>query len=195
MALDRPLPGEFRPCSALRTVGFLAVMGLLAMILAGPVIGVVSALFAVFCVVLSLILSVFSLVFTFALIGFCIWLPIRLLCGGKTPAWKDIGVKARHLCLSLWCLLCWYWTHVWKCAGWVRTHGREYWQPVWTGMRRWAWIISSVLVEAASGALVGGMLAWVANNQAITPALGLGAGLGALLGIFVALLRSEPQTA
>jgi hypothetical protein len=195
MALDRPLPGEFRTGSTLRTVGFLAVMGLLAIILVGPVIGVLSALVAVFCVVLSLILSVFSFVFAFALIGFCIWLPIRLLSAGKTAAWKDIGVKAKHLCLALWRLLCWYWVETWRLACWLRAKGKMYWQPTWSGICRGAWVASSVLVEAVSGALVGGMLAWVASNQSVTPALGLGAGLGALLGIFVALLRLEPRSA
>jgi hypothetical protein len=195
MALDQPLPGEFRTGSALRTVGFLAVMGLLAIILVGPVIGVLSALFAVFCVVLSLLLSVFSLVFTLALIGFCVWLPIRLLCAGKVPAWKDIAVKAKHLGLSLWRLLRWYWAGTWRLACWVRTKGKLYWQPAWSSISRGAWVISSVLVEAVSGAVVGAMLAWVASNQSVTPALGLGAGLGALLGIFVALLRMEPRSA
>jgi hypothetical protein len=172
-------------------VGFLAVMGLVGIVMLGPVIGVVSALVALFCVVLSVLLSVFSVIFVFALIGLCVWLPIRLAWQGKNPAWKDVAVKAKHLSVSLWHLLLWYWGETWKLACWLRTKGKMYWQPAWSGARRGAWIISCVLIEAASGALVGGMLAWIANDQSATPVLGLGAGLGALLGIFVAVLRME----
>jgi hypothetical protein len=195
MALEQPLPAEFRPGSTLRTVGFLAIMGFASIVLMGPVIGVLSALFAVFCVVLSVLLTVFTVVFTFALIGFCFWLPIRLICAGKTPPWRDVGTKAKHLGLALWRFLCWYSGETWRLACWLRTKGKLYWRPAWSGICRAAWVISSVLLEVISGALVGGMLAWVAGNQAVTPALAIGAGLGALLGFFVALLRTQPQSA
>ncbi len=195
MALEQPAAGEFRPGSALRTAGFLALVGLAGIVLLGPVIGVISAVFALFCVVFSLLVSLFSVVLTFAIIGLCFWLPLRLLGGGRSAAWREFAFKARHLALSSWHMLAWYWRGTWTLASWLRAKCELYWQPTWNGVRRGAWVCSRFLVEILSGAAVGAMVAWIANEQTMTLGLGLGAGLGGMLGLFSAVLRSESASA
>jgi hypothetical protein len=149
-------------CQIMRKVCLLAVFGLLAITLAGP------------------ILSLFFVVLSFALIGFLFWLPIHLLIYGKDGAVRDslnrccaIMRRGGHVTGAVW-------------HGTIHL-GRE----LHEALRGTASVLGAVLLETLSGAVVGLLLAatcWP-HQAANGDALGMGASLGALTGLLVVLSR------
>jgi len=73
----------------LRKIGFLALIGFLVLVLGGPVLGLVAALF-------SLGLAIASVVLPFALIGFIAWFVYQLLFGHGTETWHQVRGSAQH---------------------------------------------------------------------------------------------------
>jgi hypothetical protein len=198
---DFPCPRR-QPVSVLRTIGFLALMGFLAILLAGPLLGIASALFALLCVVLSLVFSIFTVVLAFALVGFIFWVPLRLIWPGRRHAWEDIGCKGRSLCLSLLCLAKESLAVSGKLLHWARPRGQQLWRGTVTRVRQHVAFVGQLLLEMASGALLGGLVGLVIADsrglQTFTPhsliPVPVGAVLGCLLGFFIAIGRTRPDT-
>ena len=149
-------------CQMARKVCMLALFGLLAITLAGP------------------ILSLVFVVLSFALIGFLFWLPVHLLLYGRDGAVRDSLNKCAAIVRRGGQVTgaVWYGTlHL----------GRE----LHEALRGTASVLGAVLLETLSGAVVGLLLAatcW--PHQAATgDALGQGAMLGALTGLLVVLSR------
>ena len=77
-----------------RVVGklaYLALIGFVAILLSGPIIAVISALF-------SLAVALLSVLVPFALIGVLIWLPWRLCVKGRAAALEDVTRAGRKVC-------------------------------------------------------------------------------------------------
>jgi hypothetical protein len=148
-----------------RKVCLLAVFGLLAITLAGP------------------ILSIVLVILSFALIGFLFWLPIRCLIYGREGALRDglqnIRAVARRGGQAV--------GAVWH--GTLRV-GRE----LHESLRGTASVIGAVLLETLSGAIVGILLATTCwPQQALDPpgTVVLAGLLGALAGVLVVLSRAR----
>ena len=158
-------PGFFQVA---RKVCLLALFGLVAITLAGP------------------ILSLVFVVLTFALIGFIFWLPIHFLIHGKDGAVRSSLEKARAIV-----------RHGGRAAGavWHGTMclGRE----VHETLRGTASVLGAVLLETLSGAVVGILLVTTCWPQhAVTgDAVGIAGLLGALAGLLVVVSRSRRASA
>jgi F0F1-type ATP synthase assembly protein I len=151
-------------CQIARKVCLLALFGLVAVTLAGP------------------ILSLVFVVLTFALIGFLFWLPIHLLIYGKDGAVRDSLEKCQAIArrgLRITAAVCHGSMHV----------GRELHETI----RGTASVIGAVLLETLSGAVVGILLVMTCWPQhAVTPGEVVLAGLlGALAGVLVVVSRAR----
>jgi hypothetical protein len=147
-----------------RKVCLLALFGLLAITLAGP------------------ILSIVFVILSFALIGFLFWLPIRFLIYGREGALRDglqnVRAVARRGGYAVGAV--WY--------GTLRV-GRELHET----LRGTASVIGAVLLETLSGAVVGILLVATCWPQhAVTPGGVVLAGLlGGLAGVLVVVSRAR----
>ncbi len=147
-----------------RKVFLLALFGLLAITLVGP------------------ILSIVLVILSFALIGFLFWLPIRFLIYGREGAlrnsWQNVRAVARRGGYAVGAV--WY--------GTLRV-GRD----LHESLRGTASVIGAVLLETLSGAIVGILLVTTCWPQhALTPGAVVLAGLlGALAGVLVVISRAR----
>jgi hypothetical protein len=149
-------------CQIARKVCLLALFGLVAITLAGP------------------ILSLVFVVLTFALIGFLFWLPIHFLIHGKDGAVRGSLEKARAIA-----------RHGCRATGAV-WHGTMYLgRELHETLRGTASVVGAVLLETLSGAVIGILLVTTCWPQhAVTgDAVGIAGLLGALAGLLVVLSR------
>src|SRR5262245_11744909 len=79
---------------------YLAVLGFLCVLLAGPVLAILGVVVSVAIAVLSALVGVFSALLPFILIGFLIYLPWCLL-QEKSNAWRALGRVTGHLFQTL----------------------------------------------------------------------------------------------
>jgi hypothetical protein len=191
------LPCKATRYSTLRTISFLAVLGLLALFLAGPLLGIVLIFLGIAGTVFVLLLSLLAIALVFAVLGYAVWVPLRLVCPGKSSVWLDIRSKGKHLCLSLWQLSAWYFGAMLRCLAWARHKFKCLGRSTWEASYQYAWLVSRFMVELVSGALLGGMLAWIGTGQdsPFSGTVALGIALGALLGLLIASykLRHVPS--
>jgi hypothetical protein len=189
-------PRESQPRSVLRTLGFLAVIGFLAVVLAGPILGVIfgllSAFFALFLVILSVGVAVIAVLLPLAIIGFFIWAPIRIFFLHRRPAWDEIRENGRTLVFSLFWITRWSLVTTWRLADRAQSQVCHVWQATWHKASRHAWFVSGILLELASGAIVGGTLGWITGSQEHENifAIAVGAIAGGVLGFMIGLSRS-----
>jgi hypothetical protein len=154
-------------CQVARKVCLLALFGLVALTLAGP------------------ILSLVVVILSFALLGLLVWLPIRLLIYGTDGAVRDgveKGKAVARLCGRT------------AAATWHGTMGLG--RHLRETLRGTASRVGAVLLETLSGAVVGALLVSTCWPQhAVTPGAVLLGGLtGGLAGVLVLVSRSRrPQ--
>jgi hypothetical protein len=151
-------------CQVARKVCLLALLGLVAITAAGPILALV------------------SVVLSFALIGLLFWLPIRLLLYGREGAVRDgveKGKAVARLCGRT------------AAASWHGT--RHLGRHLREALRGSASRVGAVLLETLSGAVVGALLVSTCWPQhAVTPGAVVLAGLiGALAGVLVLVSRSR----
>jgi hypothetical protein len=158
------------------------LLGLAIVFLSGPVIAVVAILFSVAFAIVSPLLP-------FALIGFLVWLPFRLLKVGKTAAWSDVHYKAGVICKTAF-------------AGPVQTAAGVCKQAVSRShecaerARLTAYNLGAFFCEVICGAAVGALFGYLvtydpeAKHVAEDPII-IAAMAGALLGIGVGLSRFQ----
>ena len=151
-------------CQIARKVCLLAVFGLVALTLAGP------------------ILSLVFVILSFALIGFFFWLPIHLLIYGKDGALRNGLEKCQVVARSGVQMT------AAVCHGTMRV-GRELHESV----RGTVNVVGAVLLETVSGAVVGILLVMTCWPQhAVTAGALVMAGLlGALAGVLVVVSRAR----
>jgi hypothetical protein len=160
--------------SALHKLFMLALFGFLAVILAGPVIGLV-----------SVVLSVLLLMLPFAFIGLLLWLPFQALIMGRRIDWGRFGANVRAVAGGL----------AWAGGGVLRLAGRAL---GWVGRTVWALVrfVFTVVLDVAAGALAGGVLGIIGGRMhgdadgRVPVAMLIGAGVG----LVVSLLRSRGTT-
>jgi hypothetical protein len=159
--------------NALRKFGYFAFMGFAALLLAGPLIGIVVALFSLFVAMISLLAP-------FAVIGLLVWVPIRVLSGSPRKAWTEARQAGGTL-----------WNSVLKPP---LARGKRICS--WAGgafgsTRDRAEQVGGMLVETICGAAVGALLgiaAGIGSQDSVVDA-GMGAAAGAVVGMFVGFTR------
>jgi hypothetical protein len=151
-----------------RKLGLFALFGFLAIILAGPLLGILAVML------------------TFALIGFLIWLPLCALFAGNRTGWRHCLAHAR-----------WFWHQAhFLCQAPFRTLvslERAFRQRV----RGTANLIGALLAESCCGAVVGGFLVYLSRGERQLPPIAVvtGALVGAVVGMLVVVSRrrSAPE--
>jgi hypothetical protein len=149
----------------LRKLAFLALIGFLVVVLAGP------------------ILAMLGVLVSFALIGLLVWMPIRTMLYGKPFEWSQVKAVSRKLGTPVW-------AGCHRITGGALGHGK----PVLEKVQATGRFLGMIFREAACGALVGALLGMVLGPESSVPSQPalLGAGLGALLGTLVAVSFRAP---
>jgi hypothetical protein len=156
-----------------RKFGYLAFMGVAALLLAGPVIALLS-------LVISLVLAAFSILLPFAVIGLLLWVPIRILSGNRGKGWAEareaVGAVWRSVLrppLQFGKRLC-----SWIGASFGSSRGR-------------AQQVGGILMETCCGAAVGALLGVAAGmgTDGMFVDGGRAAAVGAVVGLFVGFTR------
>lgn len=165
---------------ALRTFAWFVFIGFLTLVLAPPVLGLLTALISVSVALTTVFLP-------FALLGLLVWVPYQLLTHGGEGTWRrtrelvtgvgqtTLGMPFR-VCGGAWSRAC----HVGQS---VREFNRQ-------ALR----FVGVLLLEALSGGLVGLLVAFlISPDYMLRPGLGfLCAGIGAGLGALVAVAHFLP---
>jgi hypothetical protein len=165
-----------------RKIGLFALMGFAVVTLGGPIFAI-----------LSVFLSFALVVLGFAIIGFLIWAPLRLLLSGREAAVasiRDLGVgvgrtlqqtgrgAARVVAFPV------------RLVSWVAAGAgsliRGTWRVSWATAR----VLSQVAVFAATGALVGLGMTMVGGHGGpdMAPAAALNAVVGSAIGALAGLV-------
>jgi hypothetical protein len=147
-------------------LGLFALFGFGAVILAGP------------------LLAMLAVVMAFALVGFLFWLPLHALLRGPRPGgWQP----CRDHFLA-------HWRHLkGHCRGTaqaLQAWGRDLPERV----RHTVAVAAAVVLEMASGAVVGGLFVYLSEREHVFPPLTIVTGVlvGALVGLLVVLSRPRP---
>ncbi len=171
-------------CCPGRTVGkicYFALIGFLALVLAGPALGLLSLLVSVVLAIFSIALAAFIVILPFAILSFVIIAPIKAVSTGQPIRWSRLGAICRGLWRAILGVAWWCWR---KLVGFVRF------------LRRKAAALSIyvrvVFWEVVCGAGVGGFLGWiVALHDLHKPEIIIGATIGAVLGALVGASRMD----
>jgi hypothetical protein len=176
----------------LRRVFLLALLGLVAVVLVGPVIALVS-------VALSLVLVVLP----FAVIGFVVWTLVQIAVGGKHLAWHNLREQGRALQETVRQIVRLSAQVLHAPLRLVKAIGLRagdvaggVWQLAKSGTR----LVGEILVITATGFLVGGGVDLVFGPAKQDPGLPvplnalLGGALGCLAGVAMIVLEKRAQS-
>lgn len=183
-----------RPLSAPHLAGkiaYLALLGFMVIILAGPVLAVTSVILSLAIAIVSMGLAVLSILLPFALIGFLVWLPCHVVGRGQGVPWPRMRQGIQEFVQAVFGLVHGTLVHGFACLrrlcwGSIRLGhaGQE-------GLRGLASLSKVLLLETVSGALVGGSMGLMLGHFDSTPfthtAVAVGTLTGAYLGILVGL--------
>jgi hypothetical protein len=163
-----------------RKVALFALFGFLAVTLAGP------------------LLAMLAVIVSFALIGFLIWLLVYAIFAGNRLGWRKClahagaGLKGAyglcrtvgHIAMAFACTF----GHTLRAAASMFMAATR---NLRESLRGTASVLGAVIVETASGAIVGGFLAYFSQRERYLSerAIGVGVLVGALVGIGVVLAR------
>jgi len=175
------------PGHVLRKVGYFAAIGFLAILLAGPVLGLLSVLLSIALAIFSAAVTVFFVLVPFVIVGFVIMAPIEGALTGRPVEWRRLGDMCKGLWLKIWTLAWWFWKKLLGLVHFVRRKLAAL--SVYVRVVFW-----EVLCGALVGAFLGGM---VALHDLDKPEILIGALIGAVLGAIVGTSRmdiKEPAT-
>jgi hypothetical protein len=117
------------------------------------------------------LLTVTVTVLVFALVGFLLWLPLHTLVFRRRAPLRQSFDQSRELSRQ-------------ALAG--LRHGC-------TRLGEWAAVLAPMLLEVASGLVLGGLLVWAYSGQQVEQeSLALGAAAGAVCGVLVVAARRRP---
>jgi hypothetical protein len=162
-------------------VCYFALIGFLGILLAGPVLGLLSVLLSIFLTIFSIALTAFVVILPFAVLGFVIVAPIQAMKTGRPVEWNRLGALCHNLWRGISGVAWWCWK---KLVGFIHF------------LRRKAVLLSiygrAVIWEVLCGAFVGGFLGGVlALNHPDKPEIPIGAVVGAILGALVGRSRMD----
>jgi hypothetical protein len=164
----------------IRKLLFLALFGFLAVILAGPVLAILSIL-------ASLIISVVAIVLPFALIGLLVWLPFQALVLGRQIHWHKIGQAGGVLFRG-----------AFHALGQVVGGGFRLLGAIGSKVKAVALFFSRIVLDVVGGALVGGVLGVIGGQLhgdvegRVPVAMLIGAGVGVVIALARLTERSKP---
>jgi hypothetical protein len=174
---------------ALRLVSYLALVGVLALVLLVPVLAIVIT-------TLALVVAGLAVMLPFALIGALVWLPYEMFLNNRHVAWEKLSAKTRTL--GRWlrdvplrgCVDC--------CAWGARTvrvlapkAGRAAHRVVEVASAGVAKVVpvarrvGAISLETLCGAAVGVILVTLTHSGEVTPSFGLRLFVGALGGAVI----------
>jgi hypothetical protein len=171
-------------CCPGRSIGkicYFALIGFLALLLAGPVLGLLSVLFSIIVAIFSAALVAFVVILPFAILGFVIVAPIKALSTGRPVQWSRLG----NLCQKLW-------RGILGAAWWCSRKLVAFIQFL-----RWKAALFSIYVrvvfwEVVCGAGVGGFLGgMLAVHDPDKPEIIIGPIIGGILGALVGASRMD----
>jgi hypothetical protein len=169
------------PGHVLRKIGYFAAIGFLVILLAGPVLGLLSVVLSIAVAIFSVALSVFVVLLPFVIVGFVIMAPIEGALTGRPVQWSRLGDMCKGLWLKTWSLAWWFWK---KLLGFLHFLRRK--------MAALSIYVRVVFWEVVCGALVGAFLGgMVALHDIDKPEIIIGALIGAVLGAVVGASRMD----
>jgi len=174
---------QFGGCPG-RTIGkiaYFALIGLLAILLAGPVLGLLSLLLSIVLAVFSIALTVFVVILPFAVLGFVIMAPIQAARSGKPIEWNRLGVMCKNLWRGSLGAALWCWHKLMQLVHFLRRKVAAL--SIYVRLVFW-----EVLCGALVGGFMGGMVAFDDHQK---PEILIGAALGAILGALVGASRRD----
>jgi hypothetical protein len=171
--LSRCCPGH-----VIGKIGYFAAIGFLAILLAGPVLGLLSVVLSIALAIFSVALSVFVVVLPFVIVGFVIMAPIEGALTGRPIQWSRLGDMCKGLWLKIWALAWWCCK---KMIAFVHFLRRK--------LVALSIYVRVVFWEVVCGALVGAFLGAVAVRDLDKPDFLIGALIGAVLGAIVGTSR------
>ncbi len=175
------MPSRCCPGHVLGKIGYFAAIGFLAILLAGPVLGLLSVVLSIALAIFSAALTVFIVILPFVIVGFVIMAPIEGALTGRPVQWSRLGDMCRGLWLKIWGLAWWFWK---KLLGSLHFFRRK--------MAALSIYVRVVFWEVVCGALVGAFLGgMVALHDLDKPEILIGALIGAILGAVVGTSRME----
>jgi hypothetical protein len=171
------------PGHVLRRLGYFAAIGFLAILLAGPVLGLLSVLLSVALAIFSFALTVFVVALPFVIVGFVIMAPIEGALTGRPVEWRRLGDMCKGLWLKIWSLAWWFWK---KLLGLMHFFRQK--------LAALSIYVRVVFWEVVCGALVGAFLGgMVGLHDLDNPYVPIGALIGAVLGAIVGASRMDIQ--
>jgi hypothetical protein len=160
---------------------YFALIGFLALLLAGPALGLLSVLLSIVLAIFSVALAAFVVILPFAILGFLIVARIKALSTGRPVDWRRLG----SMCGSLWRgilgVAWWCWR---KLVGFIQFLRKKA-VALAVYIRAGYW---EVLCGAGVGGFLGAAVAW---NDLDKPEIFIGAALGAILGALVGISRAD----
>lgn len=169
------------PGRTIGKIGYFALIGLLAILLAGPVLGLLSVLLSIVLAVFSIALTVFVVILPFAILGFVIMAPIQAARSGKPIEWNRLGVMCKNLWRGSLGTALWCWRKLVQFVHFLRRKVAAL--SIYVRLVFW-----EVVCGACVGGFMGGMVAFHDHQK---PEILIGAALGAILGALVGASRME----
>src|SRR5262245_11021380 len=168
----------------LKNVGLLALLGFGVVVLAGPLIGL-----------LSVVLSFTAIVLAFAFVGFMVWALFQALFKGQRVALdgvREIGIKGKDVVQQyggkVVPILTWPFRAVGSTLGGLLLVAAWLFKSAWVSF----WFVAEVALVAAVGVLVGAAVGWTVGKPpdgeaAIVSNAVLGGALAATVGLVLTL--------
>jgi hypothetical protein len=158
---------------------YFALIGFIVILLAAPVLAVLSVVLSMVLAILSFALAALVIVLPFAVLGFLVWAPLQAAFSGRPIEWRQLG----RICKGIFNNVLGIPRRAWSMMTWS---GRAAHEKV-SGLSSH---VGVVLFETFCGALVGFMLGITAANMPAQQQYGAmaGPGLGALIGAVLGAL-------
>ena len=161
----------------LHQICVLAMVGFAVIFLSGPVIGLLS-------VILTVVVSTFAILLPLAIIGFLIWLPIRMLTSGKQIALSEALATTRSVCGGIF-------SRSMSACRYVTFGAASGLRNLWQRTQFYPRAIAGLLLEVVSGAAVGAVLggALGMRQETYETSIPMGMLAGAILGVVIGASR------
>jgi hypothetical protein len=169
------------PSHILGKLFYFALIGFIVLLLAGPVIALLSVALSMALAILSFAIAVLAILLPFAVLGFLIWAPLQAAFSDKPVEWRKLG----RMCKGILDLVLSMPRRAWS----IMTYSSRTAHDKLSGL---SGNVGIVLFETFCGAVVGFMLGVMVGKMSAPPhdeMIGPGALIGAVLGALVGVSR------